>query len=627
MIDALPPAAPFALFDDSLADSLEANSLLLFDLERIIACHDANELDLTLAGIEAAAASGAHVAVVADYELAYWLEPKAVSRPWTSERPLLAGYVFRVARKLDAGDVATLLAEHRTTLPPARRIAGIAGLRAKLDEDDYLAGVRRILAYIADGDCYQVDYTFSLSFHHYGDPLVLYETLRKRQPVHYGAYLRLPERTLLSLSPELFVERHGDCLRARPMKGTAPRHDDRLQDESSRDQLAASEKDRAENVMIVDLIRNDLGRIARLGSVRVDRLFEVEPYPTLWQMTSTIRAEAPGVSLAGLFRALFPCGSVTGAPKIRAMQIAAELESGPRGVYTGAIGYLRPGGDFRFNVPIRTLCLEADGSGSLGIGSGIVADSLPERELAECRLKSRFVTGIDAGFQLIETLLLEPTNAVPYALLDEHLARLSASAAYFGFACDLDWLRSALLAHGREFTAIPAPRMARLLLEKSGHFSIESAALPVTTADLKLVLAAGKVESTDIFRRHKTTVRHQYDTELKRVTANETAFDAIFCNERGELCEGARSNIYLEIDGVLHTPPETAGLLNGVMRRHLIRRQSPRIVERTLYPSDLHRAKAIYVSNAVRGLRRARLLGTSTPEGGAPAATPMATLA
>jgi para-aminobenzoate synthetase/4-amino-4-deoxychorismate lyase len=606
------PAAPFAFFDDSLSAPEQAHSTLLSELEDTIVCGDPSEIEAGLARMEAAAAAGRHVAVVADYELGYWLEPTSFCRPDSSRQPLLFGYVFRRVQHLDGNEVTAFLAAHQASLPPSRRIAGIADLQSALAEAGYLTAVRRILDYIVAGDCYQVDFTFPLHFRHYGDPLVLYAKLRQAQPVRHGAYLQLPGRTLLSLSPELFMERRGDRLTTQPMKGTAPRGADVRKDAAHHDELAASEKNRAENLMIVDLIRNDLGRIATLGSVRVDRLFEIEPYPTVWQMTSTVSAEAPGASLATIFRALFPCGSVTGAPKIRAMQIAAELEPGPRGVYTGAIGCLRPSGDFSFNVPIRTLTLQPDGTGTMGIGSGIVADSDPASELLECQWKARFLTDLAAEFQLIETLRLDPASRQPYPLLETHLERLTASARYFAFRCDADRVRTALLAHARALGA-KGPQRTRLLLEKNGDIGIHSTPIAAANGPVSTVMALQRIDFRDLFRFHKTTVRHEYEAELKRLAVLPEVFDAIFCNERGELCEGARSNIYLSIDGVLHTPPESAGLLNGVMRRQLLRDQPMPIVERTLYPDDLKRAEALYISNAVRGLQPVQWVDSEVP--------------
>ncbi len=614
------PALPFALFDDSLTPGRQARSLLLHDLDEHIVCDDARHVDAALQRIEAAAATGRHVSIIADYELGYWLEPKACpAARYASKVPLLSAQVFRRAEYLDGDQVSALLAAHLAQLPAQRKICGIADVRPMLDESVYLAAVERILAYIADGDCYQVDFTFPLAFRHFGEPLALYALLRRAQPVLHGAFVRTPERTLLSLSPELFVQRAGERLTTRPMKGTAPRGDDPLSDAAQRTALENSEKNRAENLMIVDLIRNDLGRIARTGSVRVESLFTVEAYPTVWQMTSTVSAHVPKstTTLGEIFRALFPCGSVTGAPKVRAMQIAAELEVGPRGIYTGAIGYLKPDGDFGFNVPIRTLMLAPDGSGSLGVGSGIVADSEPASELAECLLKANFATRLEAGFQLIETLLLDYADARLFPLLDAHLTRLAASAGYFSFKCDAERIRAALLDHAQRSdpgsTHEATRRRTRLLLNKSGQVEIASTPLPevASTDQPKVILAEARIDSRDLFRYHKTTVRSEYDAELQRLQATPEIFDAIFCNERGELCEGARSNLYLSFSGILHTPPCSAGLLDGVMRQHLLREQPVPIVERTLVVDDLRRADAIFMSNAVRGLQRVELVDPS----------------
>lgn len=603
----LDPAAPFALFDDSLTPPAEARCLLLADFERSIECRGPDEIHGAFARIEEALAAGRHLAIEAHYELGYWLEPKLLGLAYPSAQPLLAAHVFRRAAPLDGVQVAQLLEEHIAALGARGRICGVADLRPAMDEAHYLAAVAHILDYIRAGDCYQVNFTFPLRLRHYGSPLALYARLRRAQPVRHGALLHLPARDLLSLSPELFVARRGGRLTARPMKGTAPRHADPGADEEQRRRLAESDKERAENVMIVDLVRNDLGRLARTGSVRVERLFEVEAYPSVWQMTSTVSAEAPDAGLEDVFRALFPCGSVTGAPKFRAMQIAAELECRPRGLYTGALGHAAPNGDFSLNVPIRTLVLERDGSGSLGVGSGIVADSRPAAELAECRLKAAFLTGIEADFRLIETLLLDTADARLYPLLDEHLRRLAASARYFGFACDPQAVRAALVAHGRPLA--PGRHRVRLLLDKAGAAHVTSAPLPARDdVELSVVLARRTADSRDLFRYHKTTVRHDYEAELAELPAG--VFDALFCNERGELCEGGRSNLYLSLGGVLHTPPESAGLLNGVMRRRLLRAQPVPIVERTLYPDDLARAEGVYISNALRGLRRVRLLSS-----------------
>ncbi|MDP2267999.1 MAG: chorismate-binding protein, partial [Deltaproteobacteria bacterium] len=333
--------------------------------------------------------------------------------------------------------------------------------------------------------------------------------------------------------------------------------------------------------------------------MKVERLFDIEAYRTLWHMTSTVAADAPGKSLAEIFAALFPCGSITGAPKGRAMQIIAELESAPRGLYTGALGYVAPGGDFRFNVPIRTLTLGADGTGSFAVGSGIVADSEPLAELAECRLKARFVTELDADFQLIETLSMQPVGRVPYPLLAIHLQRLAASARYFGFKCNVYGIRDALLGHSRACTSL-TPMRTRLLVSKCGDFEIRSTPLePLGGGGVPWVVwAERRIDSRDLFRRHKTTMRTEFDAEQHDWKEVPQVFDALFCNERGELCEGARCNVFVSIDGILRTPPLSSGVLDGVMRRQVFSDRSLAVVEQVLDPQHVAQADAIYVTNA-----------------------------
>lgn len=606
ILPGLDTSVPFALFDDCACPSDQACSLLLWDLEETLVCDTPAVLDRVLAQAETAAASGRYVAFVVEYELGYWLEPGLFKDVPRSAEPPLQALIFRCGLALNDLDTTAFISRHVMSLPAEKRPSGVAGLSPGIAEADYLAAVERILAYIRSGDCYQVNFTFPLRFEHYGDPLSLYGKLRTAQPVHYGAFLRLPGRDILSLSPELFVTRHGATLTTRPMKGTAARDTDPAVDALRCDELHASEKNRAENLMIVDLIRNDLGRIASLGTVAVRELFALEAYPTVWQMTSTVVAEAPDATLAAVFRALFPCGSVTGAPKLRAMQIAAELEPAQRGVYTGALGWLRPGGDFGFNVPIRTLSLARQGSGTLGIGSGIVADSMPADEYGECLLKARFLTGLAADFDLIETLLLMPDAGRPYPLIDDHIARLTASARYFGFKCDTVAVIADLLAHARQQKNSGARRV-RLLLAKDGTLHIESFALEdAAMLPQRIVLAEQRIDSHDPLRRHKTTARQAFESEWSRRADASEIFDIVFCNERGELCEGSRSNLFLEFDGIWHTPPTAVGLLDGVMRRRLLQDSRVPIVERMLLPDDLLRASAIYACNAVRGTRRVR---------------------
>jgi len=348
--------------------------------------------------------------------------------------------------------------------------------------------------------------------------------------------------------------------------------------------------------VIVDLLRNDLGRVAANGSVKVEALFAIEGYPSLWQMVSEISARVPGVGLAAILRALFPCGSITGAPKIRATQILAALESEPRGLYTGAFGWIAPDGDLRLNVAIRSLELTPDRTGRLGIGSGIVADSEAAAEWRECQLKASFLRDCDPGLKLIETLRRE---AGGYPRLNGHLERLRRSAAWFGFALD----EAAVL---RRLESLPASGTwrVRLTLAKTDEIEVQAFPLADEPAGPRLVrLAAEPIDSADPLRRHKTTARPLYDETLRGLGADSPVFDMVFLNERGEVAEGARSNVFVERDGQLLTPPLASGALPGVLRGELL--ASGRAREAVLWPENLQ--QGFWLGNALRGLIAVRL--------------------
>lgn len=519
-----------------------------------------------------------------DYELGYLLEPKSAPPGWQPDgRALARFWRFAERNSLTPDEAQSCLHVFR------EQSAGVGDLRPGINEDTYIKAVNRIKSLILDGDCYQVNFTFPLEFDWFGPPLALYARLRELQPVRYGGFVGDARQGLVSLSPELFVERRADRLVTRPMKGTAPRS-------APPDQLRHSAKDCAENLMIVDLLRNDLGRVADPGSVVVDRLFDIEAYPTLWQMVSEVSANVGGRSFGEILRALFPCGSITGAPKIRAMQIAAELESRERGIYTGALGWLAPDGDFRLNVAIRTLDLGADGHGRLGLGSGIVADSQPAAEWQECLLKSRFLRDCDPGLKLIETLR---RDGGVYPMWAGHLSRLKRSAAYFGFPLDEPLLLSEL---GRQPSR--GTWRVRVTLDKAGAIDVEAVAFDSAPPGLRLAaMAEQAIDSRDVLRRHKTTVRPLYDAALRSLPADSPVFDLVFLNERGELAEGARSTIFVERDDVLLTPPLASGALPGVLRAHLLATGKAR--EAVLWPDDL--AGGFWLGNALRGLVRVEL--------------------
>ena len=576
----------FALFD---ADG--GGAIVLSEYRRTIRFAGGGDLASVFSAIADASAQGEWVALAADYELGACFEPAVPQYA----APGLCGWVFAQARHLDAQGVTAFLDARVNGLSEHERVAGVAELEAGLDAEQHRRRVEQIRRWIADGDCYQINLTFPIDGRFYGHPLALYSRLRERQPVRYGAYLSTPEKTVLSFSPELFFERTGDRVVTRPMKGTAPRGATPADDEVNRRALLASDKERAENIMIVDLLRNDLGRLAAPGKVSVDSLCDAEAYPTLWQVVSSISAELPGATLLDLFGALFPCGSITGAPKIRAMQRIDELEVAPRGLYTGTLGWLAPGGDCRFNVAIRTLEVQPDRRVRLGVGSGIVIDSVAESEHAECLLKSKFLTGFDPGFELIETLRLENGT---YPLLSSHLQRLQSSALALGFACDLPAIVAALA--GRASLSSAGLCRVRLTLAHDGQYGIVLAPLVDERGPWSAVLDDERLDADDYLLRHKTSARSRYQRALAALAEDPEVFDAIFLNTRGEVCEGARSNVFVERDGVLLTPPLDCGLLPGVMRRQLL--ESGRAVEAVLRVEDLLGASAIYLANALRGL-------------------------
>ncbi|MFP3982684.1 MAG: aminodeoxychorismate synthase component I [Desulfurivibrionaceae bacterium] len=479
----------------------------------------------------------------------------------------------------------------------------IKKIRPSQDKENYINSIEAIKDYIAGGDTYQVNYTLKLLFDFEGSPEDLYLTLRRNQSVSFGAFIRQGNSRTMSFSPELFFRKKGRICMVRPMKGTIKRGRSLGEDRKIKEFLKSDPKNRSENVMIVDMLRNDLGRISEPGAVHVPSLFDVETYESLHQMTTTVQTTLrEDLSLYELFQGLFPCGSVTGAPKIRTMEIINELEEKPRGVYTGAIGFLAPNGEAAFNVPIRTLTLKGD-KGEMGIGSGITHDSDPEKEWEECLLKARFLTAPKEDFQLIETMLWQPAEG--YWLLKKHLARLNESAVYFEFSFDRQNVNNRLDKEAREFTAA-GPRKVRLLLYRDGSMEISSTLLDSTGNDPrrktlpKITLAGEKVDSSQHTLFHKTTSRNLYN-RLYREAVNKGFYDVLFTNQKGELTEGAISNLFIEKDGYYYTPPVECGLLPGIFRQYFLETHT-NAAEKVLTSADLYSADTVYLVNSVRGM-------------------------
>jgi para-aminobenzoate synthetase / 4-amino-4-deoxychorismate lyase len=592
---------------------------------RVCAAYSAAEVPACFAAIESAVAAGRCAAGFFTYECGTFFEPKATTHAPRAGQPLAwfgiyeRGYAFDhdggtfvdgeppELERLRAG-------ASRSTEPEAEIDADFT-----LTQPEYIRRIAAIHEWIRAGDVYQLNFTAPFRVNAAGSPAALYARLRTRQPVDYGAFIHWERgQHILSFSPELFfrIDSEGGVRRVvtRPMKGTAQRGRTTLEDREIADWLRNDPKNRSENVMIVDMLRNDLGRIARFGTVRVEDLFAVERYPTLWQMTSTVTGELrPEIDFHGIFRALFPSGSITGAPKVRAMQLLAELEGRPRGVYTGAIGFFSSRQTI-FNVAIRTLEL-CEGRGVFGVGSGVVIDSNPADEFRECQLKAEFLTGPahrtkDRFFVsqpdelfLIETMLWNGS----YPFLELHLDRLADSADYFGFACDRAAVRAALVQHAQQFSS-DFPRKVRLLMIDADG-SVQIGCDPLPNADPHYVgrvcISSHRTDPSDATLYHKTTQRPIYALAYQQASAKGFD-DVLFLNLRGEVTEGAISNVFIEKSGRWFTPPVKCGLLAGVYRRHLLETR-PEIEERVLTFDDLCTADAIYLSNAVRGLRRVGL--------------------
>jgi para-aminobenzoate synthetase / 4-amino-4-deoxychorismate lyase len=592
----------FVLLDNS-AGSAAARSLLFTNPVGIIEANMPEEVGPALARLDAALMRGEHAAGFFGYELGYAMEPRlAHLMPPGRTVPLLWLGLYRPPREMTSAAVEAWLA-HRTSGPYE-----FTDVTRAWDGEAYLRRFTRVAEYIRAGDIYQLNLTFKARFSLTGSPLAFYRDLRQRQRVAYAGIVDTGAVTVLSASPELFLEMDGRTVKTRPMKGTSPRGATPAADAEAARILSTDAKQRAENLMIVDLMRNDLGRIAEIGSVHVSDLFTVETFRTLHQMTSGVEATLkPGFGAADLLRAVFPPGSVTGAPKIRAMELIAELESEPRGVYCGAIGHIAPSGRAMLNVAIRTPVVFRDGSGEMGIGSGVVFDSVGPTEYAECLLKMKFLTDPPKAFSLIETVLYDGRpGAEPsgFWLLDEHMRRLTASAAFFRLPLEAGAAEAALWAaiKGREDERL----RVRLTLDERGQIDVTVATQPGPAEVMRYVVSPTRISTSDVFLYHKTTRRELYDREWQESHERYGADEVVYLNERGEIAEGSRTNIFVRRGGRLQTPLLASGLLPGTLRAAMLARGEAE--EAVLFPADLAGAEGVYLGNSVRGLVRAEPL-------------------
>jgi para-aminobenzoate synthetase / 4-amino-4-deoxychorismate lyase len=564
--------------------------------ERIIEARTPGEVWPALIALRDGGRRGLHAAGFIAYEAGYALEPKLspLSRPaGEGEPPLLWFGLFEGFEETE--DASRLL--------PDASSAWLSPPRPLLDQADYEARVEAVKEHIRAGDIYQANLTFQLEVRTAGTPLAIYSALRARGRGGHGGLVHTGTHWLVSCSPELFFTLERGKLTARPMKGTAARRPSPRSDEAAADALPADPKQRAENLMIVDLLRNDLSRVSKPGTVKVPSLFEIETYPTVHQLVSTVTSRVEeGVGPVDVIEAIFPCGSITGAPKIRAMEIIAGLETEPRGPYTGAIGSIGPDGEAAFNVAIRTLTLrEGEPVARLGLGAGIVVDSRADDEWRECLVKGAFVAS-EEGFDLIETMRFDPHGGI--AELERHLQRMKKSAELFGYPFDRHAVRNELQA---ATFRLAAEKKLRLLLSKSGAIAIEARPMPTPPAEpVAVKLAPLPVNGEDFRLRHKSSRRAFYD-EARRASG---AFEVIFEDPDGFLSEGSFSSLFVERDGRLLTPPLARGLLPGILREKLI--EEGQAVEAELKAGDLR--DGFYIGNAVRGLIRATLAGTMSSQ-------------
>jgi len=582
--------APFLLFDDA---KMQAEARVYTDPVRILSCCEPEKVTETLNQIEDAIKEGFHVAGYLAYELGYLLEDKlAPLRPVNLHQPLIWMGVFKTPAKLSNTEIMNLMKDW------AQKDHTVSVPKATITRDQYLSNVATIQDHIRAGDVYQINYTFKQNFDFSGSPKALYAQLRGRQKASYGAFIDTGDQHILSLSPELFYETSGDLIRTRPMKGTAPRAPSPSQDQGQRHWLSHDEKSKAENLMIVDLLRNDLSRISAVGSVNVTDLFSVETYPTLHQMTSGIEAKLlTDTSFADVINALFPCGSITGAPKVKAMGLIRSLEDDPRGVYTGAIGYASLKDGARFNVAIRTLTIDSQGQGEMGIGSGIVYDSDPAQEWDECHLKAHFMTDKERPpFDLLETLKWDAKDG--FCLLRLHLDRLESAAAYFGYPYNAQTITAAL---DRAVDKQTTPQRVRLTLDDQGIANVTTEPLS-DLGEMTFSISSQVINTNSPFTYHKTTNRSFYD----EARAGQNTDEVLFMNGQGQLTEGSFTNLFVEKDGQLITPPVSVGLLNGTLRQDLI--DTGQAIEAPLTVQDLKAPNKVFCGNSVRGLVAARPL-------------------
>ena len=547
---------------------------------KILSASSPDEVPGVLNAAQQAADDGQYAAGFLCYEAAPGLD-KACRTHSATNMPLAWFALFNDFQELDACTGADPSAFTASEWQPSMTVSA------------YTEAIDRIKSYLKSGDTYQVNYTMRLAASLSGDTRALFWHLYRMQRAKYCALIDTDGFTICSASPELFFSLDGNTLTSRPMKGTSSRGLTSEQDEALANALHESQKNRAENVMIVDMVRNDMGRIADPGSVHVPHLFDIERYPTVLQMTSTVECTT-SASFPDIMTVLFPCASITGAPKIRTMQLIKELEPTPRSVYTGCIGCLSPGRKAAFNVAIRTITVDkTEGSAEYGVGGGIVWDSDAKTEYEECQVKASVLTAQQPEFELLETILWNPGDG--YHLLERHMNRLESSAKYFDYPIDLQRIKTDLVTAGEAMPTVP--QKVRLLLDKHGAIRIEVTPLPASqrSSPFQIGLSSQPIDSQDRFLYHKTTNRAIYEQARKE---KPDCDDVLLWNERGEITESTIANVVVEKDSQLVTPPVECGLLPGVFRAHLL--SCGEIKEQVITKEDVRSTSKFFIINSVR---------------------------
>ena len=593
-LDYLRNLKPPYIFLETLTKTQEDRSSFIFsNFKDIITFKPKDNLDLFFKRLEDYSKKGYWLAGYFSYEFGYFLEGAQRLLRAKSKTPLARIGVCKKPKEINSKKKA---GRKHSRFSLDNSSYEIKNIRPNISQREYAEKIKKIRYYLEQGLTYQVNFTFKEKFDFKGDVVNLYSDLRKSQPTPYSALINTNTDKILSLSPELFFRIDKNKIIARPMKGTIKRGETEKEDSRSKTDLKKSKKVRAENLMIVDLLRNDLGRISKL--VRAPKLFNIEKHPTLYQMTSTIEGKLKkNLSLKEVFSSLFPCGSVTGAPKIKTMQIIKKLEKEPRGIYTGAIGYISPKGKSCFNVAIRTVQIKKN-KGELGIGGGIVYDSKAKAEYEEALLKAKFFKDGLEKIGLIESILWDKDKG--YFLLDLHLKRLKKSAKNFSYPYNEKEIKKKLKKIAKNENR---NLKVRLILDSRGSINIKKEPIKKSEIPIKIRISGKRVNSKDRFLYHKTTKRTFYDRERKKGLV-KGYFETIFLNGRGRLTEGTITNIFVLKNKRLYTPPVKSGLLPGVLREHLIKEGKAK--EKILYLKDLKEADKVYVGNSVRGLLATR---------------------